>query len=402
VRGNRKYLIALSLALAFAVYAEATAPRPVDWSESYSRYHKKPGGAYVLHALLEESFDPGNVHTSDRPIYNTLTENDDLYGASYIIVNNEVDPDEYDVEQLLAYIEDGNIVFIAAGTLGEALSDSLGVSIAEPLIFDNTPGDFLLSDTVEMNLRNRGLRAATDYPIRVGRSGVSWISHYDSTTSVALGSDEHDRTNLLRIDRGEGALYLSSVPMAFTNLNVLSGRNADYAYAALSYLPVGALVWDEYYKAGRSRQSSPLSYVLHEDSLRWAMWLAIAGTALFVLVYGRRRQRAIPIVPPPANTTIAFATTVGRLYFEHGDHAAIARKKISYFHEYLRSRLGLRVTADETDVYRRVAERSGVPEATIRSIFGRIQYMNRRNEFDEHDLKMLNADLESFYSNSKR
>jgi hypothetical protein len=401
MRGNRKFLIAFLVVLAVAIYAEVTAPQPVDWSESYSRYHRKPYGTYVLYELLAEGFGDADVRTSDEPIYNTLDR--EYAGASYVFINREFRPDDLDRDALLSYVERGNSAFIAACELDGTLADSLGVEIDERwLAGADALEQFLLRDTVAMNFSNPSIRAARGYPIRVGRGGIHWLRTFDSSTTTVLGRDGEDRADFVKIVRADGAIYLSTVPTAFTNINALTGRNADYAFAALSYLPRRDVLWDEYYKSGRTANSSPLRFVLQQTALRWIYILALVGVALFFFVYGRRRQRAIPIVEPPKNTTLEFTETVGRLYYEHGDHRGIARKKVQYFYEYLRSHLGLSVDDFDASLYRRVAERSGVPEELVRTIFGRIELMPRANEFDEHDLKGLNGDLEEFYSNSKR
>lgn len=402
MKGERKYLVALLLTLGIAIYAEVSAPRPVDWSPSYSRYHKIPYGAFVLYELLADEHTGGDLVSSDRPIYNTLEERYDAEPASYVILNADFSPDEYDREALLEFVAEGNTLFLAAGRMNSEMMDSLGIELEENWLVGGGLEEYLLRDTMEMNLVSPSLHAASPWPLRVGRSGERWLTSFDTARSVVLGLDGKGRTNFIRISHGEGSIYLHTVPVAFTNHNVLVGRNAEYAFGALSYVPRGTVIWDEYYKMGREVTGSPVGVILRDAALKWAWLTALIGALLFILVFARRRQRAIPVVPPPANTTLEFATTVGRLYYEHGDHRGIASKKAAYFHEYLRSHLGLRIDDGETDLYRRVAERSGVSEDSVRTIFGRIQYMRRANEFGEEDLKGLNADLEEFYSNSKR
>jgi hypothetical protein len=400
VRGNLRFIIPLVVLLAVAIYVQASAPRRIDWSESYTRHHKIPYGAYILHELLGETF-ADDVRSVDVAVYNVLMLDDS--SASYVFINDVISLDEYDREALLEFVADGNTAFIAARAIDVDLAEALDVELeADDLITLEQERNFEISDTVFMNLSASGLRASADYPVRVGRYGGRWLDSYDTARTTILGTDRSGRANLARIAYGDGQVIFSTVPVAFTNFNLISGDNADYAFGALSYLPPGPILWDEHYKSGRIENRSPLRYVMQQAALKWALLLSIAGVALFVIVHARRRQRAIPVVKPPTNSTLAFTETIGRLYLQHADHRDIARKKLSYFQEHLRARLGLRIEEIDGDFYRRVAERSGVPEDLVRSIFGRMQYMNRSSDFVEDDLRGLNRDLETFYSNSKR
>jgi hypothetical protein len=402
LKGNRKYIVVLLLTLALAIYAEMSSPRPIDWSESFSRYHRRPYGAFVLYELLVEQFTGGDLQTTDRPIYNTLDDYFESEHTTYVVVNSDFYPDELDRDALLQFLDGGNSLFLSTGRIDQELADTLGINLEEQWLEGQTLEEFFLRDTIGMNLVAPSLRGRQDYPLRVGRSGERWLTSFDTSRSVVLGRDEKGRTNFIRIEQGGGDVYLHTAPVAFVNHNVLVGRNAEYAFGALSYVPRGNVIWDEHYKAGRERNDSPFSVIMRETALSWVWILTIAGVTLFILVHARRRQRAIPVVAPPANTTIEFATTVGRLYYEHGDHRGIAAKKIAYFNEYLRSHLGLRPGEHDPGFHRRVAERSGIPEERILSLFGRINHVQRTREFDEHDLKGLNADLEDFYTNTKR
>ncbi len=65
--------------------------------------------------------------------------------------------------------------------------------------------------------------------------------------------------------------------------------------------------------------------------MRWAWFLALTLVVLYIIVYARRQQRAIPVVAPPRNATRDLVHTIGRLYWHKGDHADLARKMIAHF-----------------------------------------------------------------------
>jgi len=217
-----------------------------------------------------------------------------------------------------------------------------------------------------------------------------------------LGVNSRGEANFIRIPYGEGELYISTLPYAFTNYHLLDEENADYAFKALSYLPDGNIFWDEYYKVGRRQIESPLRFILSKESLRWTCYLTMAGVLLFVIFMGRRRQRIIPEIRPLPNTTLEFAHTVGQLYYQHGDHKNIAEKKILYFLEHIRSHFGVNTSERNEEFNRVVAARSGIDLENVRGIFGYIDATLVKNRISEEELIALNKAIERFYTASRR
>ena len=393
MKGYRLYLVFLAIALAGVILAEASAPKPIDWSPSFSRHHKIPYGTYVLYELLSEVFPGARIEPVEESLYLVLDDATYDSARNYIFVNSTFEPDEYDFEALSEWVAAGNSAFIAAERFGALVEDSLGFE---------TELDFGLGrDSIETGFINPALDDEGSYTI-LQSYGTRYFETFDTARTTVLGTDRLGQINLIRLDHGDGAFYLSSLPYAFTNYNALRGGNGAYIFKALSYLPVQPIWWDEYYKAGREITRSPLRYIFLHDSLRWAYYLAIVGVLLFVVVHGRRRQRVIPVIAPPRNTTLDFTETVGRLYYQHGDHRNIAAKKIAYLREYIRSHLQLKGTQLDDELAARVAERSGMSHEDVVALFHRIRSIEEREKIREEDLALLNGELEAFYTNSKR
>ena len=55
----------------------------------------------------------------------------------------------------------------------------------------------------------------------------------------------------------------------------------------------------------------------------------------------RRKQRYIPVVAKPKNDSLDFVKTIGRLYYDKGDHKNLSRKMGAFFLEHVRSRYKL-------------------------------------------------------------
>lgn len=389
-----KYIVSLVALFAIAVVVQLTAPPPISWEDSFTREDRIPFGGYILYELLPELFPASEVKIASVPAYNML--GDTLYSdASYIVINSSFAADDLDAEELLTFAGDGNTVFIAATDISGPLADSLGVETYEGLgLFDD--------DTVGINLVNPALHARSPYFYKKHLIR-SYFNLFDTLRSTVLGTNTLGEVNFIRVPHGDGMFYLSTVPHAFTNYNLVDEQNAAYAFDALSYLPSGgAIIWDEYYKDGRREIRTPLRYILSQEPLRWAYYLVMAGVLLFIIFMGRRRQRIIPEIKPLPNTTLEFAETVGQLYYQHGDHKNIAEKKITYFLEYVRSRFGVNTNERDGGFYHAIAARSGVDADAVKSTFGYIDSILERERIDEETLMALNRAIERFHGISRK
>lgn len=332
-RTDKRILLGLALLILLFAVLEATAPKPVDWSLSYSRYHRKPYGAELVHERLNDLFP------AVRSVHVPIQENGHSTGSvngpacNRIFINTWFALDRRSVEELLERVDQGDHLFIAAETISGTLADTLNLWMGRH-------GGAGLSYT-DLRFVGKPRIAEGSFRFERGFPG-SHFTRYDSSRTRVLAVDGSAAPVLLEMQWGEGRIVLSSSPRAFTNYNLLKGDNARYMAAALSVLPRLPVVWDEHFKDGRSESTTPLRYILSQKALRWAWYLALALVVLWMLVYSRRQQRAIPIVLPPRNASRALAQTIGRLYWQRGDHADLAHKMVAHFKEEIRQRTYLR------------------------------------------------------------
>lgn len=386
MRQNLKYMIALLLGLGLAFAAQVLTPEPVDWRMSFSRTEKIPFGSLVLFEVLPQLFPSRKLTVAPLPIYNTLTRGDSMR-ANYVFISEVFAPDEYDTRALLRFVAAGNSAFVAANIFGGLLADTLKLK---------TDTHFMWQDSLGLNFNHAQLRSPRDY--YYARQTVNYcFSSFDTARTTLLGRDDRSGANFLRMRFGQGEFLLHAFPFAFTNYYMLFQDHHEYAARALSCLPVRDTFWDEYYKPGKSQIRTPLRYVLSQEPLRWAYYLSLAGVLLFIFFQGKRRQRVIPWRAPKTNTSLEFVETVGRLYFQTGDHKKMAHKKIAYFLEYLRSRFYLNTTGLDDELARRVAEKSGVAVAEVRALFEQMKNLQAQHRLSQAELLALNRALENFY-----
>jgi hypothetical protein len=77
-------------------------------------------------------------------------------------------------------------------------------------------------------------------------------------------------------------------------------------------------------------------------------------------------------------------------------------KKIRFFADYCRRKLGLEISEADDDTVRKVAERSGISEPEINDLMNSIGMVRRRSDIGKNDLKDVTSKIDQFYKKSLR
>ena len=385
MKKDLKYYLALGVCAAVAVLLHALTPTPLNWSPSFSAADKIPYGNYILLKVLPHIFPQRAVNMTEESIFKMLKERS-FEQTNYIFVNSGFAPDEVEAEILLDFVAVGNHVFIAAEQFAGKLADTLKIE---------TERNFLRPDSVGVNFAQASLKSER-YRYKTG-TAMHYFSSFDTTKTVVLGVNDRDQVNFIKLRWGQGNLLLSSIPLAFTNYNMLAADNGDYVVKALSHLPVQDTFWDEYYKVSREVVATPIRYILSRAPLKWALCLVLAALVLYIVFEGKRRQRVIAVIEPLPNHTLEFVETVGRLYYQQGDHKNIAAKKVKYFLEHVRTHLGVDLPYTSAEWPTRVAEKMGKPAAQIAELCDDIKKIDSADMIADEELAAFNRRLETFH-----
>ncbi|WP_428234966.1 DUF4350 domain-containing protein [Gracilimonas sp.] len=396
---ERTYYFILGGLIFIYVLAQILRPKPLNWTESYSSEDKIPYGGYLMHALLPAAFPDDEISLNQSPIFEYSDSTNPQ--KNWIFINKSFGIDRWETDILLSQVEQGASVFIAARTFEQAFKDSLdiGTYLNNPLL---AGGSMLDEDTARVNFTNPRLKEKSGFPYYRSTT-ETYFFKVDSTLKVtSLGVNDEGNPNFIRVQFGEGELFLHSNPTLFTNYFVRDESGADYALKALSYLPERETIWDEYYKDVRLAGGSVVRYVVSEEHLSWAWFISLSGVLLFMVFRAKRKQRIIPTIEPPKNSSIEFARTIGSLYLEKGDHKLIADKKIRFFFDYIRSNLGLDTSEIDDELKHDIALRSGIEEIEIQGLFDLIDKISGQDDLTQKELKLLTERIDQFYNQSQR
>jgi hypothetical protein len=408
-----KYIAMLSAIFIVLIMVEINKPKPVDWKPSFSKKDKIPYGNYVLGDLITDIFGSGNVRVSGKTIYETIGQSTDISGiitedtsagSSYIFINDQFSPDKLDTEILLQYAAKGNSVFVAAANIRGPFADTLHIITTDYFFYSFKKKEYeslsSRSDSLSLSFVNPALKRKKEYGYKKG-SVPYFFASFDSSSAVILGINNKNLPTFARFSHGLGYIYISTTPYAFTNYNMLFQDNAEYVASAFSYLPAGKVIWDEYYKAGQGEKETPLRFIISRTALAWAYGITIISLLFYILFEAKRRQRVIPIMAPPQNATLEFVDTIGRLYYQYGDHKNLAQKKITYFMESIRTRFHLKTNMLDEEFVDRLAEKSNVERERVKMLISLIRKINETGSVTEDTLIRLSDMIDRFNTNNK-
>lgn len=394
-QSNKTLVFFLVLVFTVFVVVSVFAPKPVDWTSSYSQRHGRPLGERLVYSVLPDLFPRQNLVTMHTRLDDFLEETTPI-NTNFIYISDLFSPDSVETEKLFEVVEAGNMVFIAAERLAPDLMSRLNLQIQHSGALDPS----VPRDSIQFNFANRRLNIAMGYWFKKAISN-HYFTSYDTLRSTVLGYNQEGKTNFIRIKMGAGFIYLNSNPLAFTNYHLLSGNNSEYIFKCLSYLPVSSTVWDEHHKPGKAGVGSELGYILRNPSLRIAWYLLLIGVLVYFIFKGKRRQRPIPVEAPPRNNTLDFVETVGRLYFVNQDHKGIAQKRFVYFLDFLRTRYFVDTSKRDSQLIEEVAKKSGIPERTVAALFKVAGNLEKVRLISQEDLQQFNRQIEYFYKNCR-
>ena len=392
MKGLRRYFIFGGLLLVLYIVAQYTKPAEINWSPTYLPEDKNPFGTYILRQHIQDVFPKAEQKVYKTDIYNTL-KTVPKGSSNYFIIASTLKVENLDFVAMRKYMEAGNRIFIAAFQMDGALADSLKINLGSDFDFQN-------KTKYPINFTSPHLKREMDYYFEKGIA-AQYFSGLDTTKALVLGRKYEIKPNLIQYRFGKGSLLLCPNPQLFTNYNLLNENGSDYVAKVFSYLPSAkTIIWDEYYVRPAANEQSVFRVLFGYDELRWAYYLALVGLLIFVLYEMKRRQRIIPLLDPLTNSSVEFAQTIGRVYYQQRNHHDIIEKKINYFLEYVRNKYRLKTTELDQEFKETLVKITGIDAALIEQLVGYINSFNKLDEkakIDDQYLIDFNKLIEQFY-----
>ena len=365
---------------------------------------KIPYGTFVAYKTLGHLFPKAAIsgNRQEPGYWDSLSSQDP--GQALIIITGKFNADENEMKRLVRFIEKGNDVFVSARTISYAAAELLDCRVNTSDIPDYLEKGEPENDSLNINLTEPPFEKRTNFAYP-GKKLDASFSTIDETTTEILGEDDLGRPNFVRLRAGNGNFYIQLAPLAFSNYFLLYRDNIRYYEKVLSVISpdVTRLVWDEYYlnkkflDEDNEKKQGWFSVLSRYPGLKAALLTAIFTLLLFVLLEMRRKQRYIPKMLRPKNESLDFVKTIGRLYFDKGDHKNLSRKMSAYFLEHVRNKYKLLTSVLDEDFIKDLVYKSGAEEPAVRGIVSFIKYLDDAPGIDHNQLADFHNQLEEFY-----
>lgn len=395
LKGNKLYILIFSVLLTLYIVAQLNQPKTFNWNPTLSNNDKNPFGASILYEQLKQLYPSATIKSHRIPPYNVLHDAD-AFNSAYIMVSPALAAGSTDIEELLQYVRDGNMVLLSAYEADEDLLDTLGLKLEDA-------AGLITKDSTAVNLVNPALQSAEWYTFKKNTIDGYFreVNKKDSTTVLGIRKDS--MPNFVKRQYGEGFFLVHAAPVCFSNYFMLSGNNSTYTAKVLSYIPEGitTLYWDEYFKLGREGAQTPLRFFLSNPFLYWALMLSVAALIIYVFFEMKRRQRIIPVIEPLRNTTLDFVQTVSSVYYSHHDNKSIAHKKIHFWLEHVRQRYYITTQNMDEAFVQQLQRKSGVSKSLIESVLNNIKRAQAQPKVTDDLLLQLSSSIDEFYQQSK-
>lgn len=383
------YSVLLVALIGTIIYIDSATPRPVNWTPTYSVKDKIPFGLYVFNKEAKSLFKDQEIKKVTVSPYEFLDSEYDYEAQAYnvsgtfLAIQEKSTIDEESVNELINFASVGNTIFLSMKEFPKPLLDSLGIK---------TKTNFYYTDSLALSVNKTGTKK------HYFSEGVSFTAFdsLDTANNHVLGYQQIDtlkQPNYIKVAVGEGSFLLHTQPAVFTNFHLLKGDHYQYAEEVLASIPQGEVYWLTS-GFGEGQSSSPLRYILSQQGLRWAFYLALISLFVFMFFNAKRKQRIIAEIEPVRNTTIDFAKTIGNLYFQEGDHHTIIEKKIIYFLERIRREYMIDTFSLDDAFVEKLHLKSGIDREDIENAVELIKKQRHQFQSTEADVIQLNKAIE--------
>ncbi|AUC84267.1 hypothetical protein CW731_02660 [Polaribacter sp. ALD11] len=379
-----------------------TSCKKTDWKENYREKEKSPFGNYIISNEANTLFEGQEITVLKDNFYDyLLLDSDSTKTRNYILLKNAAyKQTAAGTTALLEFVKQGNSAFISLNFFKENFKEQLEFTtndldkdIFSTADFKKLKGTFYL--------KNKDFRDKTYHFERNIRR--NYFLQYNKNKTIVLGTtkiDGEEVPNFIKIYHGKGAFYLHTNPVVFTNYYLLNNK-VEYVENLLSYLSKDAILWDVHLKTSRysdadEKKPSIFKFFLKHKTLTWFLVVSLAGLLLFMLFNARRKQRAIPVIAPLKNTTVAFTQTISNLYLSEGDHKNLVDKKIAFFLEKVRSKYLIETSNLSAGFIEKLAAKSGNEIQKTKYLIHTIITLNKKLECSEEELIGLHKMIENF------
>ncbi len=415
-QGALIWILAVVIFGGILIFFLNTSPKNrFEWSENYAHNNNQPYGAEVFYKLLESYFPENKIEKNEILLNAQDLLNDSSKHQTYLFIGEEQFLKPSEIEALFKFIERGNTALIiskqpAYPILSELLTDSIFATefLVKSIYKENIEVQFYdpalqFPNNFKFHFQDKDLKSSYNYAY----FNNAFIEQNQIISP--LGAIDDNNINFITARAGRGRIFLHSNPLFFSNYHLIKNQGAKYAESVLSYLKAGDIIWDSYaqnWKPGTdpsllNQAQSPLSFILNNPPLYWAMVILIVTGLIYMLFALKRIQRIVPVIEPKKNSSLEFIKTIARLYFIERKHPTMVRHQMRYFLSWIREKYRIQASELDDQTIDKLHIKSGVSKEIIQYIRDEYQKVRVYSVLDDKIAIKFHQSLTRFYKNCK-
>lgn len=406
--------ILVSLVFVYFFINDRQHSKRYQWFENYHNENDQPYGNMVIYKMLSDYYT-GNLNQHIDFNTDSLSNYDH---STFIFIGNSFDLAYENTQEFMDWINSGNDAFIASNYIPYSIAYDIGFDSCD--YWEGYSSSYELSATA--NFYHPQFQTDSGYTFeRYYKDMVishewsfidsSLVACQEDYLFIELGSLNSHGYNFIKVPYGAGNIILHTNPILFTNFFLIDSTAKEYADKVFSHFTQPNILWCDKLSTEASitneqnLQSSynpgPLQFILSEPSLRWAWYLLLVSVILYTTFQVKRKQRIIPVIEPKVNTTLEFAETIGRLYYQQNDHKKLAELKMKHFYAWIRRHYKLNTGDEKEKLIRIISEKSGVNFMEVALIFEKYTEIKSASSISSAELIILHNYIDQFYQKAK-
>ena len=373
-----------------------------DLRESFSYRDSRPFGTSVAYAVTKRMYANEKIEINKKTFADNYGWDYDT-ASLYINISRNYYVTERDAESLMDFIYKGNTALISAANFDTILLNKLYCKENEQLF---------LSDNNIASLKNTFVRFNDNLSLYDEKYSYyylpfkNYFSEINGSYARIIGYNEAGKANFFVFMWGKGRIYFHNEPRALSNYFLLNKNNYLYMQEILQMMPEkpSNIYWDNYYSnknfaPNNNSGNSTLGTLLKYPPLAKAFFIALALLLLYMFFNSKRRQRVVPVIKKPENTSIAFAEAIAGLYFNKKDNKIIADKIITYFNEYIRTKLFENSNVNDVGYADLLSRKTEIEFTITNELVNTIKLIQASEKVTDAQLLKLNGLTEKFFKN---
>ncbi|MFN2423461.1 MAG: DUF4350 domain-containing protein [Cryomorphaceae bacterium] len=407
-KGTYIFIGVVLLAGIFLVVWFTNREQRYNWTETYENEGEQPYDLSIFTELFADFFPDQKFEVINNLSLDTAYSA--AAGANLVYIDGRVYIDSTEANRLMAFAEKGNTVFISASNphiLLERIADRCGTPPSGKWLQTRKakrikPYTAWNGDTSKAVIHYQVMDDLVRYP---------W-TYFDvqmcesATVEKAGGFEaiENDYINYISAEVGEGRVLLHSSPLIFSNYHLIDDAVLAHVEDVLSILPEGDTyfldpVFDTAPPPNRPLLTeSPLRFILGNEALRWAWYLVLLLSLVYVLNTVRRNQRVLPVMVRPENDALNFLDVMSRFYRKEGNHKHIAGLQMKMLTAHLRAAYRISRSFPEKGFYEEVQEKMQIPVETSDALFQNLHRASHNSSLTDRELIEIDRKITEFYA----